>query len=82
VKFYVAFFLIVLAGCSSVKVIEAHQDGGTLKYRRRGLTKESREEKAFAEADEHCKRNGFKTYKIANQVQDGRFEVVTYKCEN
>jgi hypothetical protein len=68
--------------CSHVKVVETHTDGGTLKYRKRGLTKESREDKSYAEADQHCKTNGYKTYKVESQVEDGRFMLVRYKCEN
>jgi hypothetical protein len=71
-----------LIACSNVKVIETHSDGGTIKFRRRGLNKDAREDKSIAEADEHCKKNGFKTYKIMNESQDGRFMIIQYKCEN
>lgn len=74
--------LVGLTACGSVKTIETHSDGGTLKFRRRGLAKERREDKAMAEADEHCKRNGFKTYKVESETQDGRFLLVRFKCEN
>lgn len=79
----ILFVLVGLLGaCGSVKMIEQSSDGGTLKYRRRGLTSERRESKAMAEADEHCKRNGYKTYKVEKQVQDGRFIQVQFKCVN
>ena len=68
--------------CASTKMLETHADGGTIKYRRRGLTKDLREDKAIAEADEHCKRNGFKTYKVESETQDGRFMVVRFACLN
>ncbi len=72
----------IFAACANVKVVETHGDGGTLKFRKRGITKDAREDKTFAEADEHCKKNGFKTYKIESEIEDGRFMVVRYKCEN
>lgn len=73
---------LLISACANVKVVETHTDGGTLKFRKRGLTKEVREDKSFAEADEHCKKNGFKTYKIESEIEDGRFMLVRYKCEN
>ena len=72
----------LFSACANVKVVETHSDGGTLKFRKRGLTKEKREDKSYAEADEHCKKNGFKTYKVESEVEDGRFMLVRYKCEN
>ena len=76
------FILAFAAACSSVKNIEMRADGGTMKYKKRGLAKESREDKAQQNADEHCKQNGFKTYKIESEVQDGRFTVMRFSCIN
>lgn len=74
--------IVILNGCSSVTVIEKNSNGGTLKIRKRGLTKESRHDKAIAEADEHCKRNGFKSYKVENESQDGRHLIIRFLCEH
>ena len=52
------------------------------KFRKRGLTTDLGEEKAMGEANEHCKMNGFKTYQVESESQDGRYLQVRYKCIN
>lgn len=78
----VAMLIAMSAGCSSVKIIEKNAEGGTLKFRKRGLAADRREDKTMSEADEHCKRYGFKTYKVESEAQDGRFLIVRFKCVN
>jgi len=72
----------ILTSCSGVKNVEMRADGGTLKFRKRGLTKEHREDNTLSKADEHCKQNGFKTYKVESEVEDGRFMLVRFNCIN
>ncbi len=83
-KTSLALFVIasVSISCSGVKNVEMRADGGTLKFRKRGLTKDHREDNTYSKADEHCKQNGFKTYKIESEVEDGRFMVVRFNCIN
>ncbi len=78
--FRLILLTIFIASCSGVKNVEMRADGGTLKFRKRGITKESREDNTYAKADEHCKQNGFKTYKIESEVEDGRFMLVRFNC--
>lgn len=83
VKIWTALMMVVLLGaCASTKLVETRTDGGTIKFRKRGLAKEQREDNAVKEADEHCKRNGFKTYQVESEVQDGRYIVMRFKCTN
>lgn len=74
--------IFAFSSCASVTVIEKNATGGTLKIRKRGITKESRHDKAISEADEHCKRNGFTSYKVENESQDGRHLIIRFSCVN
>jgi hypothetical protein len=71
-----------LLAFSDMKMVEADAQGGLVKYRRHGIGKDSRHDEALAKADDHCKKNGFATYKIENEFDDGRFHEIKFSCRN
>lgn len=73
--------LLTLTACASVKMVEADNQGGLVQYRRRGLAKDARHDQALQKADEHCKHNGFATYQIEKEYENGRYQDIRFSCK-
>ncbi len=71
-----------LSACSSVKMVEGDTQGGIVKYHKSAGEKDrdANRTAALAKAEQHCKRHGFTTYKVQDELMDGEEQVVKFQC--